>query len=554
MASRPEPRQRRTLLVVGAIGAVLVVVGVGFGVSLAARPTATTPATAAPGADRSATTTTPIKHVVVIYDENVSYDHYFATYPHAANTDGVPFTSAPGTPANDNLVSADLLTKNPNLYPPTRLTPSQASTCDQNHGYTAEQRAVHRGLMDRFVQNTSVDTCTGLFGAPGLAMDYFDGNTVTALWNYAQHYAMSDNSWDATFGPSTLGALNLISGQTHGFTAVDSRTGKRATAGFDAILADTNAEGVGTVISDADPAYDDCSDSSHTSTNTLLSATGANIGDLLNARGVTWGWFQGGFRPTTPAGSGASYAVCGAAHKNIAGASVADYSAHHNPFAYYRSTSNPHHLPPTSPAMIGRTDRANHNYDLSDFRSAITSGHLPAVSFLKAPAYQDGHAGYSDPIDEQHFLVDQINLIENSADWPSTAIVVAYDDSDGWYDHAPPTITNSSHSAAHDVGTCTGAKAPTLNGYADRCGPGQRLPMLILSPYARANYVAHDVVSQPSILTFIEHNWSTGTIGHGSFDGTAGSIESMFDFRATKGATVILNQNGSVATVRSVGH
>ena len=55
-------------------------------------------------------------------------------------------------------------------------------------------------------------------------MDYYDGNTVTGLWNYAQNYAMSDNSFDTVFGPSTPGALNLISGQTHGVQAVDSVT------------------------------------------------------------------------------------------------------------------------------------------------------------------------------------------------------------------------------------------------------------------------------------------------------------------------------------------
>ena len=84
--------------------------------------------------------------------------------------------------------------------------------------------------MDQFVQSTEPTTCTGqpdLFGEPGLVMDYYDGNTVTALWNYAQHYAMSDNSCDTTFGPSTPGALNLVSGQTGDAYAVDPATGAK---------------------------------------------------------------------------------------------------------------------------------------------------------------------------------------------------------------------------------------------------------------------------------------------------------------------------------------
>ncbi len=90
----------------------------------------------------SAGTATPIKHVVVIFQENVSFDHYFGTYPQAANTDGNPFHAQPGTPSVNGLTPA-LLNHNPNSANPQRLTPAQALTCDQNHGYTAEQNG-HR--------------------------------------------------------------------------------------------------------------------------------------------------------------------------------------------------------------------------------------------------------------------------------------------------------------------------------------------------------------------------------------------------------------------------
>jgi len=93
-----------------------------------------------------------------------------------------------------------LLTANPNLNNPTRLSHAQALTCDQDHAYTPEQEAVDGGKMDKFVQYTETATCTGTpttpYGAPGLVMDYYDGNTVTGLWNYAQHYALSDNNFD----------------------------------------------------------------------------------------------------------------------------------------------------------------------------------------------------------------------------------------------------------------------------------------------------------------------------------------------------------------------
>ncbi len=473
-------------------------------------------------------TATPIKHVVVIFDENVSFDHYFGTYPFAANTDGSTFHAKPGTPTVNGLYTkitpsgpvGPLLTSNPNSSNPARLTHAQALTCDQDHGYTAEQQAVDGGKMDKFVQFTNVSTCSAPnFGAPGLVMDYYDGNTVTGLWNYAQHYAMSDNNYDTTFGPSTPGALNLISGQTGASFAVSPSTGQPVAA--PGAVSPPNSAGLGTVYGDPDPAFDACSDASHTTTNPVAIATGKNVGDLLNARGVTWGWFQGGFTPTGT--NSAGFAVCGSKHANIGGAQITDYSPHHEPFQYYKSTANPKHLPPSSEAAIGHTDQANHQYDLSNFYTTLSAGNMPAVSFLKASEYQDGHPGYSDPLDEQNFVVNTINQIEKSKDWRSTAIVVTYDDSDGWYDHQPPVIVNGSNTSL-DAAICTSAPM-TLGSFPDRCGFSQRLPLLVISPWTRANYVSSKLTNTSSVTRFIEDNWLHGKrIGGGSYDAVSGRL------------------------------
>ncbi|MEH0109767.1 alkaline phosphatase family protein [Tersicoccus sp. MR15.9] len=512
----------------------------------------------------NSTTATPIKHVVVIFGENVSFDHYFGTYPNAANTPGetlqgsnVPaakFTPSADTPKNINtLASAGLLApNNPNTVQPARLSPFQAVTCDQDHGYTAEQKAYNGGLMDQFVQYTSRDACgTNQFGRPGLTMDYYDGNTVTGLWNYAQHYAMSDNHFSTTFGPSTPGALNLVSGQTHGvkeFTAAGQPVTPTAS---DYTVRQPDATGTGTVINDPDPVYDDCSNSSHKSTNNLAGMTGKNIGDLLNAKGVSWGWFQGGFAPTTQA-SGTTPAACLASHTNAAGASVVDYSPHHQPFQYYASTANPHHLAPASTAEIGHNGQANHQYDLTAFDSVVNTNNLPAVSFLKAGEYQDGHAAYSDPVDEQHFITKTINTIEKSPNWKDTAVVVAYDDSDGWYDHVAAQVKNASNTA-DDAAWCQQAAAkgtPIAGGYQDRCGPGPRQPLIVVSPFSKQNFVDHTQTDQASILRFIEDNWSTGRVGDASADATAGSLSAMFNFHHERRDQVLLNEeNGSVAAV-----
>ena len=472
-------------------------------------------------AGRSGMTATPIKHLVVVFQENVSFDHYFGTYPKATNPNSEPqFVGARGTPTVNGLTQA-LLTQNPNGENPTRLDRSMPLVCDQNHDYTPEQLAFDHGLMDAFPQNTQVESCSPPDQSPtDLAMSYYDGNTVTGLWNYAQHFAMSDNSFGTTFGPSTPGALNLVSGQTHGTT--------------DAIPGVTSN---GTVINDADPGYDDCS------AGPTIHMTGTNIGDLLNAADVSWGWFEGGFRPTTPATITAP-AVCGSSHVNVGGATVADYSAHHEPFQYYASTANPHHLSPSGVAEIGHAGRANHQYDLSDFNVALARNELPAVSFVKAAKYQDGHAGYSDPLDEQTFVTGLVNRLQASPEWNSTAVVVAYDDSDGWYDHQMGPVVNDSQDSSTDAlsapGLC-GSRAP-WGGYQDRCGYGPRLPLLVISPYSRVNFVDHTVTDQSSILRFVEDNWLGGTrIGNGSFDALAGSIGTMFDFSQARAHRLFLD-------------
>ncbi|UTT70645.1 alkaline phosphatase family protein [Arthrobacter sp. DNA4] len=515
-------------------------------------------------------TATPIKHVVVLFQENVSFDHYFATYPKAANTPGEAlqgsgspagsFTAADDTPRDINtLANAGLLApNNPNSVQPARLSPMQAVTCDQDHGYKAEQNAYNGGLMDKFVQFTSRDACgTNQYGRPGLTMDYYDGNTVTGIWNYAQNYAMSDNHFSTVFGPSTPGALNLISGQTHGakeYTAAGQPVATPATGS--SAVRQPDANGVGTVINDPDPVYDDCSNNSHAKTNNLAGMTGRNIGDLLNAQGTSWGWFQGGFAPTAAAADGTP-ASCLASHTNAAGASVVDYSPHHQPFQYYASTANPHHLAPASDAEIGHDGQANHQYDLTDFSKVVDSDNMPAVSFLKASEFQDGHAAYSDPVDEQNFIAKTVNQIQQSRNWDNTAVVLAYDDSDGWYDHAAAQPKNAS-TGTDDAAWCLNAAAngvPVAGGYADRCGPGTRQPLVVISPYAKKNFVDHTETDQASILRFIEDNWHTGQIGDSSADAKAGSVDAMFNFHHERNDKVLLNeQTGAVASITHNGH
>ena len=517
-----------------------------------------------------------IKHVVVIFGENISFDHYFGTYPNASNLAGeTRFTAATGTPTNisNYVANPALLTSNPNLSSknlnsatnsvpanPYRLAPGQAGTADQGHNYGPEQNAFDGGNMDMFPLSVgTADTvalatetnATNLSATTALTMAYYDGNTVTALWNYAQHYAMNDHSFGTTFGPSTPGAINVISGQTNGVI--------NPTNVASAIVSD--GQGGFSDINDADPTGDLCS-----STSANFSMSGKNIGDLLTAAKVSWGFFEGGFNLSLTNANGTTGCNRTTGAVNIPGNPLkADYIPHHQPFQYYPSTANLNHVRPTSVAAIGtNADAANHQYDMQDFNAALAAGNLPAVSYLKASGFQDAHAGYSDPLDEQTFVVNEINLIEQSSFWPSTAIIIAYDDSDGWYDHLTDFINGSTTTAdsLNGAGICISSTAaaaalpgPNSNGkpVQGRCGHGPRLPLMVISPWANKNYIDNTITDQASVVRFIEDTFlASQRLGGGSFDASAGTLNNMFNF--SNGAVipnpnvVLLNPTTGVVT------
>jgi phospholipase C len=512
-------------------------------------------------------TATPIKHVIVVFQENVSFDHYFGTYPVAANsTAGEPvFKAASDTPAINGLLTGPAAPpNNPTLnvagtgtIQPFRLGRNQATTCDEDHNYTDEQAAYHAGQMDLVVQKLS-SAAANCAPDKSTVMGYYDGNTVTALWNYAQHFAISDNSFSTTYGPSTPGAINLVAGNTHGVTGatqtgfgpvpgINQSTGASGSQTVTVAGSDSNGNtGAGSIVGDPRPFGDVCNPLG--STQVKLDSPGKNVGDLLNAKGVSWGWFQGGF------------GNCNSIHKASDGTVKQDYIGHHEPFQYFASTQNLTHLAPSSPAMVGFTDQAKHQYDLSAlFTINSVSGatsrtyditgfqpgvKLPAVTFLKAPGFMDGHAAYSDPLLEQHFIVQVVNTVMTSKYWNDTAIVVLYDDSDGWYDHVYPPLVNasalsalpSSSDALTGPGQCG---VPVAGAVLGRCGYGPRQPFLVISPFARRNYVDHTATDQTSVLRFIEDNFTLGRIDAasgksvaqgGSFDQVAGSLDSLFSF------------------------
>ncbi len=486
-------------------------------------------------------TTTPIKHLVVIYMENSSFDLIFGSYPNALNPAGEPeFIPRPGTPSVNNL-NGVLLTDNPNETNPFRIKRTESFTCDQDHNYLREQQARNGGLMNQFVRfdaeppEISRQFCSqNEAGHWDTVMGYFDGNTVTALWNYAQYYAMSDNFFGTTSGQSTRGHINLVAADVYGVIC----SYQKAVIGPDIplcgepadsteIAAPTNGS-LATYNEDTDPFWDTCSDDNPKATSAFDDRP--TIGNLLNEAGIAWGWFQGGFTTDSEGNCTSSsplvaFDLATGVDPETDPLRIPDYIPHHNPFQYFRSTANPMHLPPTSVSMIGRTDQANHLYDTSHLWQAAEAENLPSVVFIKPPGYQDGHPGNSDPLDAQVFIVETVNKLMALPEWEDMAIFIAWDDSDGWYDHVMPPIINKS-ATVYDF-LC----GETSDGPGGRCGYGPRLPFIVISPYAKENFVSSAIKDQTSITRFIEDNWLGGQrLTDISFDNKANSLLDMFDF------------------------
>jgi phospholipase C len=344
---------------------------------------------------------------------------------------------------------------------------------------------------------------------------------------------------------STRGHLNLTAADTFGVICAQDQNviGPEiphcgGTADSTDVPAPTNGK-MATFNIDVDPFWDICSDASMGGTAAL--GDRPTIGNLLNDAGITWGWFQGGFAldpgdKCTSSHPLVSYDIASGVDPAQDPVRIIDYVPHHNPFQYFRSTANPSHLPPSSVDMIGQTDQANHLYDIPDLWKTADAGHLPSVIFIKPPGYQNGHPGYSDPLDAQTFIVETVNRLMQLPEWSDMAIFIAWDDSDGWYDHVMPPIINQS---ATNFDYLCGDES---DGPGGRCGYGPRLPFIVVSPYAKENYVSNSLADQTSITRFIEDNWLKGRrLTKISFDNRANSLLDLFDFSKRRDDKLMLD-------------
>jgi acid phosphatase len=410
-----------------------------------------------------------------------------------------------------------------------------------------DQSVITRDLVHRFYNNQMQinggknDKFTAYSDAGGLSMGYYDGSKM-GMWQVAQDYVLADNFYMGAFGGSFLNHQYLIcacapqypnasadtSPAKNSISAIDTdangnfvRLTPSATATTtvlngaptyknDSTITPADASGMFYAVNTMQPPYQPSGNTAAstdttglyadpTKATTLPTQTQTTIGDLLDARGVSWAWYAGAWKAAqsdrTKIGSNTSL--------------VPDFQTHHQPFNYYAN------LDPVSHADY----RASHLKDFdSQFMADAAAGTLPAVTFYKPQGNLNQHAGYANVADGDAHIVSVINQLKQSPQWKNMMIVVTYDENGGFYDHAP---------------------VPK----ADRWGPGTRIPAIIVSPYAKRGYVDHTQYDTASVLRFITHRFVLPTLPGLKMRDDAlvansgkamGDLTNALDFTATK--------------------
>jgi phospholipase C len=447
------------------------------GIVLATQGCAGLPA-AVSDADAAASGLKKINHVVVIYQENWSFDGLYGKFPgadglsRAGNAarqvmkNGEPYRTLPQPidttrkpPAPDPRFPKDLPVA---PFDAGRFVRPNEKTGDLVHRFYQEQYQINGGRMNKFVAWSD---------AAGLAMGYYDMSDGPE-GQLAKRYTLADRFFHAAFGGSFLNHIWLVCACTprwpdapageiiqldeHGFLKKDGT-----------VTPDGYA--VNTVFSLNQPHPAAITDPKKL----LPRQTMPTIGDRLTEKGISWAWYSGGWSDA------------------MAGKPDRLFQYHHQPFNYFAAYAD------GSPAKI------EHLRDVSEFLTALRNGTLPAVSFVKPLGPQNEHPGYADLLEGQAYVKHLVDSVRGSPYWNETAVIVAYDENGGRWDHVPPPVV-------------------------DRWGPGTRVPAIIVSPYAKRGFVDHTPYDTTSILKFIESRWDLKPLG--TRDAKANNLLNAFDF------------------------
>ncbi|MGB3746757.1 MAG: acid phosphatase, partial [Rhodanobacter sp.] len=460
-----------------------------------------------------------IRHVVVLFAENRSFNNLFAGFPGLAqplkaldspeyrqrDRDGSLLTTLPpvwsGMVPREQMVDGrryrldeSAITGLPNrpfaLRTPTgELLPHGVITRDLVHRFYENQLQINGGRNDGFV-------AWGNTGAMPMG-HYADTASSLRLWQLARQYTLCDNFFMGAFGGSFLNHQYLVAAQPPFFPHADqgpakfqiaqlqgddptgilpkfaedspasAMQGRPKWASRDAITPDF------WVVNTLGPAY--APGFSHdprdprladpASPNTLPAQTHLTIGDALSEAGIDWAWYAGAWQLALEGRGDGN-------HDDFP--EIPNFQPHHQPLNYFRqfapgTAARARHL---RDAGIGSSADSNH------FIAAIEAGTLPPVTFYKPQGDLNMHAGYASLEAGDEHLAQVVEALQKSPQWPNMLVVLTVDENGGWWDHvAPPR--------------------------GDRWGPGTRIPALVISPHARRAHVDHTIYDTGSILRFL---------------------------------------------------
>jgi phospholipase C len=411
------------------------------------------PVAAASGAD----VLSRVQHIVVIYQENWSFDSLYGLFPGAnglANASAAPkqvdksgrrysvlprpINTSLKVPAPDPRFPANLPVQ---PFDAARYVPDDMMTGDLVHRYYQEQYQIDGGRMDKFVAYSD---------ASSLAMSYYDATNLPE-GKLAQQYVMDDDFFHAAYGGSFLNHFFLVCACVPRFPSAPP-----------AIVARLDVDGV--MVGDGQVTPDGIAVNTTYSVNTPhpASTPAANllpdqdmptIGDRLNDKNLSWAWYAGGWNAA------------------MAGHPDPLFQFHHQPFVYFAKYAD------------GTQLKKDHLEDEQDFMAAARAGALPAVSFVKPIGEDNEHPGYADLLRGQEHVAQLVQAIQQSPNWQDTMVVITYDENGGRWDHVQPPLI-------------------------DQWGDGTRVPTIVISPFAKRGFVDHTQYDTSSILSTIEHRWN----------------------------------------------
>ncbi|MES2345206.1 MAG: alkaline phosphatase family protein [Chlamydiota bacterium] len=396
-----------------------------------------------------------IEHLIVIFQENWSFDTLYGNFPHVnglkeaslesktqVDIYGVPYPKLPVCMMPKLKVPYPQISQNlPNA--PFDLSPYIPMTEKSGnivHRFYQELFQIAEGRMNQFV----------LWGnTGGLPMSYYDVST-TAMGSIAKEFVICDHWFHSCYGGSLCGVLWLFAAQMPVWKEAPLEiTATVYPSGV--LIKDGIVSPDGFVINDAQPFYPPHKKGipDH---RRIPPQKAITIGDKLNEKGISWGWYTEGWEDAE------------------AGNPDPFFSFHHQAPLYYEQFAP------------GTALRKEHLLDMKHFYAALDTHTLPAVSFIRSLNNYSEHPAKSNLIEGLDWCADLIKKIQDSSSWDKCLIIVTYDENGGRWDHVAPPIV-------------------------DQFGPATRVPAVIISPFAKRGYVDHTSYETVSILKFIEERW-----------------------------------------------